>query len=175
MLSFRLRNPKYAQPAYPVNIMVGGSLPISSTKMTNANAGLLPLMVSDLLLSQTALCASSGCSPGGPCNCTGSFTNVPMGRASYVLKADIQCNGGSGTFNITSPSMPAIQSAILQPPPSCKLACDTYRPLLSAVDATSLISAGVLAFGASVDTVGQDLCMAGMHLKVLFTLQYSVT
>jgi hypothetical protein len=174
-LSFKLRNPINAQPSSPVNIMVSGALPISATRMTNADSANLPLRVVDLPLSQTAVCSSSGCVPGAACNCSGSFTNVPTGRKAYSLKADIQCNGGSGTFNITSPSTAAVQAAVVQPPKTCKLACDIYSPLLNIVDLpTALIGSSVLAFGASVDSVGQDLCMAGMHLKILFTLRYSV-
>ena len=142
--------------------------------MTNANNSVLPLMVVDLNVSQTAVCASSGCVPGAPCNCSGSFTNVPVGRRAYSLEANIQCNGGSGIFNITSPSAPAVQSAIVQPSTNCKFACENYSPLLPLVDATQLINGQFLAFAVSVDAVGQDFCMAGVHLKILFTLRYSL-
>ena len=104
---------------------------------------------------------------------TGAFTNIPVGRQVYVLKAEVQCNGGTGMINITSPQISSIQNMIVQPPVSCSGSCDSYSSLVSGVDVTSLMTSATFSFGASVDKVGPDLCMAGQHLKVVFTLQYS--
>jgi hypothetical protein len=96
-----------------------------------------------------------------------------VGRRVYVLKAEVQCNGGGGIFNVSSPALASIQQALLQPPASCSSSCDNYFVLFSGIDVSSVMVAGSLSLGASVDKVGPDLCMAGKHLKILFTLQYS--
>jgi len=176
-LSFQLKNPKYSQPSSPVNIMVGGALPIASTRMTNSNSALLPMQVGNPGISQSAVCASSNCVAGAACSCSGSFTNIPQGRKVYALRADVQCNGGGGSFNITSPQFSSAQLAntfFQQPLLTCKASCDIYATLLSRVDVSSqFFGQSTLNFSASVDKVGLDLCMAGIHLKVLFTLEYS--
>ena len=131
------------------------------------------MLIGDLEISQTAVCQSGTCISGSFCSCSGSFTNIPVGRSVYALSADVQCNGGMGIFNITSPQISSIQSSLQQPPQSCMGACDSYSNLISGIDVTKLMVSGSLMFGASVNTVGPDLCMAGNQLKVLFTLQYS--
>ncbi len=157
--------------------MVGGALPVGSTRMVNANSALLPLRIGSLSISQSALCASKNCIAGTVCSCSGFFSDIPQGRKVYALKADIQCNGGGETFNITSPEISAEQLAnafFEQPPQSCRASCDNYVPLISKIDVSSrLVGQSTLNFGASVNKAGLDLCMAGMHLKVLFTLEYS--
>lgn len=158
--------------------MVGGALPIGSTRMTNANSALLPMQVGTLSMSQSAVCASSNCVAGTPCACSGSFTNVPQGRKVYAVRADIQCNGGGEGYNVTRPEFSGLQLAnagLQQPPTTCRASCDNYAQLLSRVDVSSnFLGQSTLNFGASVDKAGYDLCMAGVHLKVLFTLEYSV-
>jgi len=173
-ISFAISNFLGPQPAQIVNIMASGGLILPSMRMTAASGTAAPMLISDLIFSQTAVCESSGCAPGGICTCSGSFSNIPTGRQLYVLRGDIQCNGGGGgKYNVTAPNLNSVQAALVQPPSSCQGACDARSPILSAVDVTQAVAGGTLAFGASVDSVGQDLCMAGKHLKVYFTLQYS--
>ncbi len=176
-LSFQLKNPKIPQSSSPVNIMAGGSLPIGSTKMTNANGALLPMQVGNLRISQSAVCASSNCVAGTACSCAGAFFNITQGRKVYALRADVQCNGEGGAFNITSSVISALQLAnglFPQPLPSCKASCDNYTPLLARIDVSSVLTGqDTLNFGVTVDKAGADLCMAGAHLKVMFTLEHS--
>ncbi len=153
--------------------MASGLLPIGSTKMLAAGGSNSPMLIGDLGISQSTVCESSLCNPGSYCACSGSFSDIPIGRRIYVLKAEVQCNGGGGIFNISSPAIKAIQSALSQPPASCSASCDNYFVLLSGIDVASLMVSGSLTLAANVDKVGPDLCMAGKHLKVLFTLQYS--
>ena len=153
--------------------MASGLLPIGSTKMLTAGGSNSPMLIGDLGISQSAMCESSLCIPGSYCTCSNSFSDIPVGRRVYVLKAEAQCNGGGGIFNISSPAIRSVQLALLQPPASCVASCDSYFVLFSGIDVTNLMVSGSLPIGANVDKVGSDLCMAGKHLKVLFTLQYS--
>ena len=174
--SFVVLNFYGPQPAQDVNIMASGGLILPSTRMTRASGMSAPMLISDLSYSQTAVCESSGCIVGAYCSCTGSFSNIPTQRQLYVLRGEIQCNGGrSGRYNVTVPFLSSIQTAIVQPPPSCQRACDNRSTIMPPVEVTQPAKVGSLAFGASIDVVGQDLCMAGKHLKVYFTLQYSAT
>ena len=172
-ISFSLVNTISAQPSQPVNIMASGLLPIGSTKMLAAGGSNSPMLIGDLGISQSTVCESNLCNAGSYCACLGSFSDIPTGRRVYVLKAEVQCNGGGGNFNISSPAIKSVQSALSQPPASCTASCDAYSVLFSGIDVASLIVTGSLTLGANVDKVGPDLCMAGKHLKVLFTLQYS--
>ncbi len=173
--SFLIRNPVAQQPAQEVNILASGGTVLPSTRMSAASGSAAPLLIRDLSVSQTSACESSGCVAGSMCSCSGTFSNFPVGRQLYVLRAEIQCNGGgSGKFNITSPLMASIQASILQPPKSCQGRCDDKFVMLPPVDVTQQVASGSLDFGASINTVGQDLCMAGQHLKAWFTLQYSL-
>lgn len=172
--SFTVSNFFGPQPAQIVNIMASGGLILSSTRMASASGLAAPMLISDLSFSQTAVCESSGCSAGGACACSGSFSNIPSGRQLYVLRGELQCNGGGiGKYNITAPNLSSVQSSIIQPPTLCQNACDTRSTILSPVDVTLAATAGSLVYGASIDVAGQDLCMAGKHVKVYFTLQYS--
>ena len=173
-ISFGISNLLGPQPAQVVNIMAGGGLILPSTRMTAASGTAAPMLISDLIYAQTAVCESSGCTAGGSCACSGSFSNIPTGRQLYVLRGDVQCNGGgSGKYNVTAPNLSSIQAVLIQPPSSCQGTCDARSAILPAVDVTQAATGGTLAYGASIDVVGQDLCMAGKHLKVYFTLQYS--
>ena len=156
--------------------MAGGALILQSSRMSGAGGTSSAMLISDLSFSQTAACTSSGCSIGGACMCSGVFFNIPQGRQLYALSAEVQCNGGSrGKYNITAPSLYSVQAAVVQPPISCQGSCDVSSAILLPSDVTSLATTGGLSFGASVSSVGQDLCMAGQHLKVFFTLQYSAS
>jgi hypothetical protein len=135
-----------------------------------------PLLIRDLSVTQTSACESSGCVAGASCSCSGKFSNIPVGRQLYVLRAEIQCNGGGGgKLNITAPVMKSIQASILQPPKSCQGTCDEHFAILSPIDVTPQMADGNLDYGASIDAAGRDLCMAGKHLKAWFTLQYTAT
>ncbi len=153
--------------------MASGLMPISSTKMLPAEGSNSPMLIIDLGISQAAMCESSQCIPGNNCACSSSFSDIPNGRRLHVLKAEAQCNGGGGRFNISLPAIGSVQRALLQPPASCVTLCDDYFVLFSGIDVTDLMVSGYLSLGSNVDKVGSDLCMAGKHLKVLFTLQYS--
>ena len=96
--------------------MAGGLLPIGATKISAAGGLSSPMLIGDLEISQTAVCQSGTCISGSFCSCSGSFTNIPVGRSVYALSADVQCNGGMGIFNITSPQISSIQSSLQQPP-----------------------------------------------------------
>jgi len=175
-LSFGLSNGLAPQAAQQVMVLASGSPVVPSTRMTGASGSQAPMLIGQLTLSQSLSCESSGCVVGSPCSCAGGFSGVPVGRQVYSLRAEVQCNGGGGAFNVTAPAVTAIQSFLTQPPAACKGMCDARFALLPPVDVTSAVTqAGGLDFGASVSAAGQDFCMAGKHLKVYFTLQYSAT
>ena len=173
MVSFSIKNSINVQQGQGVNVLAGGSLPVSSTKMSAAGGQGSPMLIGDLGVSQSIACESSLCTTGAFCGCSASFVAIPTGRKVYALMAEIQCNGGTGLINITSPQSSFIQASLVQPPGTCKGLCDKYFTLISGIDITSLVTSGSLLLGASVDRVGNDICMAGKHLRVIFTLQYS--
>jgi hypothetical protein len=169
-----LLNSVVPQPAQEVNIYASGGAILPSTRMSGDVGKAAPLFIADLSLLQTSACESSGCTVGTVCSCSGTFSNVPIGRQVYVLRAEIQCNGGgSGKYNITAPIMESIQASILQPPKWCQGRCDDHFTILPPVDVTQQMASSSLAYGASIDAAGQDLCMAGQHLKAWFVLQYT--
>ena len=107
-----------------------------------------------------------------PCGNSDWTRKSPTGRSVYVLKAELQCNSATNVI-VTVNSVAQSSDVVMQPPQTCKDACQKYHKLFEWLNVASSVSdEGVLSLSVQASSVGTDYCGAGDNLKVLFTLYY---
>jgi len=165
-ISFELKNSVFAQAAQKSYIMASGATPVGSS--------VIPGDVMEIAGFNTSVTAVCNCTVESDetCTCATSFSGLPLGRAVYALKAEVQCNGGSE--NITVFVNDEAQD-VEQPPDDCVDSCLTYHTLFSwasVKDAVDNVNDGTLPVSAMADNLVTDYCGAGDNLKIIFTLLY---
>ena len=166
VMSFKVQNGMTPQSSRDVYVMAGGGSPVGSTKL-NGTA----MAISGLDTTVTGLCTCAPSAGSSSCTCSTIMTDIPTGRDVYVLKAEYQCNGGATLVVKVATN----QTAVTQPPSTCKDSCQTYHELFSWNNVAQQVNAlgtGSLPLEVEASGVAADYCGAGHNLKVVFTLIY---
>jgi len=166
VFSFVVLNGYVAQTSN-AHVMATGMIPMGASPL-NGSA----MHITDLRGAQdiVGICSCTTATSGN-CSCTTSITGIPLGRALYALKVEMQCNSFATDLSITAGSAPVAGSLIHQPPLWCHDECQKYH---TALDWTPIeVSSGVLP--VTIDAMGlqTDYCGAGDLLKAIVTVQVS--
>jgi len=166
IMSFVVKNGRTPQASRNVYIMAGGSSPVGSTLM-NGTA----MSISGLDTTRTALCTCAPAPGASSCQCTTTMTGIPAGRDVYALKAEYQCNTGANLV-VKVRGVALSRATVVQPPTTCKDACQGYHTLFSWYDISASSESSSLLLEVEASNVSADYCGAGHNLKVVFTLVY---
>ena len=99
------------------------------------------------------------------------MTGIPAGRDVYALKAEYQCNTGANLV-VKVRGVALSRATVVQPPTTCKDACQGYHTLFSWYDLSASSESSSLLLEVEASNVSADYCGAGHNLKVVFTLVY---